>query len=119
MGDIRPRFAQGIRFTCADPDVLVRLLKEYDTNQASLDVMGFIGTRLLADREKPGHYMVMAEFAEVDGDRTAAEEAEFNNSRNETEGWLQKFMAAIHGEPEWTNYDEIYWTGITGNIRTG
>ena len=42
-----------------------------------------------------------------------------NNGRNETTGWYDKFLAAIDGEPEFFDYDEIYWTGITGNLRTG
>ena len=116
---MKPRFSQGIRFKCANLQPLVDLLRQYDSNQASMDVMGFIGVRLLCDRDNPGHYMVMAEFAEVDGARTAAEEAMLNNERNETTGWYEKFMAAIDGEPEFLNYDEIYWTGITGNLRTG
>lgn len=116
---MKPRFTQTIRFKCADPGALMDLLKQYDSNQASMDVMGFIGARLLCDRDRPGHFMVMAEFAEVDGELSAAEEAMLNNDRNETTGWYEKFMAAIDGEPEFINYDEIYWTGITGNLRTG
>lgn len=115
----QPRFAQGIRFKCADPDALIALQKEYDRGQASLDVMGFIGSRLYADRDSPGHYLILAEFAEVDGTRTAAEEAELNNARNETERWAAKLRSIVGGEPEWTHLDELYRTGITGNLRTG
>ena len=116
---MKPRFCQVIRCRCANPDALKDLLKQYDGNQASMEVMGFIGARLLCDRERPGNYLVMAEFAEVDGQRSAAEEAMHNNGRNETTGWYNKFLAAIDGEPEFFDYDEIYWTGITGNLRTG
>ena len=42
-----------------------------------------------------------------------------NNDRNETTGWYDTLLATIDGEPEFSNYDEIYWTGITGNLRTG
>jgi hypothetical protein len=113
------RFAQGIRIKCADEGALVRLLKEYDTNQASMDVMGFIGARLLADKDSPGEYMILAEFAEVSGDLTAEQEARLNDKRNETEGWYAKLRELIGDEPEWFHFDEIYWTGITGNLRTG
>ena len=116
---MKPRFCQVIRCRCANPDALKDLLKQYDGNQASTEVMGFIGSRLLRDRDHPDYYVLMAGFAEVDGARTAAEEAMLNNDRNETTGWYEKFMAAIDGEPEFLNYDEIYWTGITGNLRTG
>ena len=116
---MKARFIQGIRFKCANPQALVDLLKQYDSNQASMEVMGFIGSRLLCDREHPGNYLIIAEFAEVDGERTAAEEAMHNSARNETTGWYDKLLAAIDGEPEFFDYDEIYWTGITGNLRTG
>lgn len=115
----RRRFTQGIRIKCADPDALIELHKEYDRNQASLDVMGFIGARILADRDTPGQFLILADFAEVDGTLTAIEEAERNNQRNETEGWYTRLRELIDGEPEWIHYDEIYRTGITGNLRTG
>lgn len=116
---MRTRFTQTIRFKCADPNALVELLRQYDSNQASMDVMGFIGTRLLCDRNNSGHYVIVAEFAEVDGELTAAEEAMLNNERGETTGWYENLMKVISGEPEFNDYDEIYWTGITGNLRTG
>jgi hypothetical protein len=115
----RQRFTQGIRFKCSDPDGLVQFMREYDVNSASADLMGFIGVRVLADRDVPGHYLVIAEFAEVDGDLTPEEEAKRNEQRNEVEGWWPRFMALMDGEPEWSHYDELYRTGITGNLRTG
>ena len=113
------RFTQGIRVTCGDPDGLVQLLAEWDRNQATSDLMGYIGTRLLADRDEPGYYLLLAEFAEVEGDLTPAEEAERNNQREETERWAQQLRAMVDGEPVWTHYDELYRTGLTGNLRTG
>ena len=113
------RFQQGIRVTCSDPEALVQLLVEWDAGQATTEVMGYIGTRLLADRDEPGTFLILAEFAEVDGDLTPAEEAERNNRREETERWAQKLRARIGGEPIWTHYDDLYRTGITGNLRTG
>ena len=113
------RFTQGIRVRCADPDGLRRLLIEWDAAQATTDVMGYIGTRLLADRDKPGSYLILAEFAEVDGDLTPAEEAERNNQRRETERWAQSLRELVDSEPDWSHYDELYRTGITGNLRTG
>lgn len=113
------RFTQGIRVRCDDPEALLELLAEWDRSQASTEVMGYIGTRLLADRDEPGRYLILAEFAEVDGDLTSAEEAERNNQREETARWAQKLRSLVEGEPEWTHYDEMYRTGITGNLRTG
>lgn len=113
------KFAQGIRVRCSDPEALAELLAEWDEGQSATDVMGYIGTRLLADRDDTGHYLILADFAEVDGDLTPAEEAERNNQRNETERWAAKLRSLVDGEPEWIHFDELYRTGVTGNLRTG
>ena len=113
------KFAQGIRIRCGEPSALVELLAEWDEGQSSTEVMGYIGTRLLADRDRPGHFMILAEFAEVDGDLSPAQEAERNNQREETERWAAKLRDLVGGEPEWIHFDELYRTGITGDLRTG
>lgn len=113
------KFSQAIRVRATDPDRLIELLADWDRGQAADDVMGYIGTRLLADRDNPGEYMILAEFAEVDGDLTAAEEAELNNQRERTEEWARNLRALVEGEPEWVHYDEYYRTGLTGDRRTG
>jgi hypothetical protein len=113
------RFAQMINVRCDDPDALVALLAEWDQGQASADIMGYIGTRLLANRDESDCYVIIAEFAEVDGDLSPAEEAERNNQREETERWAQKLRQLIEHEPEWVHFDELYRTGLTGNLRTG
>jgi hypothetical protein len=113
------KFAQAIEFRTDDPDAVVELLAEWDRGQATTDVMGYIGTRLLADRDDPGRYLILAEFAEVDGDLTSAQEAERNNQREETERWAQKLRTLCDGEPTWIHYDEYYRTGLTGDLRTG
>ena len=113
------KFEQAISVRGGDPEDLVERLREWDAAQATTDVMGYIGTRLLADRDDPGSYMILAEFAEVDGDLTPAEEAERNNQREATERWAAKLRDLVEGEPVWTHYDELYRTGITGDLRTG
>ena len=113
------RFSQEMRVQCDDPVALAELLAEWDRGQASAEIMGYIGTRLLADRDHQGHYIILAEFAEVDGDVSAADEAAKNNVREETEQWVAKLRTLVHGEPEWVHYDELYRTGVTGNLRTG
>ncbi len=113
------KFTQGINIRCTDPEALAELLAEWDEGQSATDVMGYIGTRLLADRDDPGRYWILAEFAEVDGDLTPAEEAERNNQREETKRWAAKLRSLVDGEPEWIHFDELYRTGITGNLRTG
>jgi Antibiotic biosynthesis monooxygenase len=113
------KFQQAISFRSTEPGALVALLDEWDRAQASTEVMGYIGTRLLADRDDPGHYLIMAEFAEVDGDLSPAEEAERNNQREATRRWAEKLRALADDEPDWTHFDELYRTGLTGNLRTG
>lgn len=113
------RYTQGIRVKCADADALVKLLKEWDDNQANCEVMGFIGSRVFADADNPGEFLIMADFATVDGELTAEQEADRNNQREETEAWANKLRALVDGEPEWPHYHELYRTGITGNLRTG
>ena len=73
--------------------------------------MGYMGTRLLADRETPGRYVILAEFGVVDPDVSAADEAQRNNERPETQEWLERLRAVIDGEPEYHHYDELYRTG--------
>ena len=52
-----------------------------------------------------------------DGDLPAAAEAELNNQPKE--GALgRKLRALVEGEQEWIHFDELYRTGITGNLRT-
>lgn len=113
------KFAQMISLRSDDPTALAEHLAAWDRLQAGSDVMGYIGTRLLADRDDPGHYVILAEFAEVDGDLTAAEEAELNNRREETDRWARELREMADGEPDWIHYDELYRTGITGDLRTG
>ena len=112
------RFSQEMRVRCSDPDALVELLTDWDRGQAASEIMGYIGTRLLANRDEPGAFVILSEFAEVEGDLTAVEEAERNNQREETERWVTRLRELVEGEPEWVHYDELYRTGVTGNLRT-
>jgi Antibiotic biosynthesis monooxygenase len=104
-------FTQMISVRSDHPDALVRLLADWDRNQAETDVMGYIGTHVLADREDPGRYLIIAEFAVVDPDVPAAEEAARNNERPETQEWARKLLEIIEGEPVYRHYDELYRTG--------
>ena len=58
-------FSQTITVRCDDAAKLVELLTSWDLSQATSDVMGYMGTRLLADRENPGQYVVVADFGVV------------------------------------------------------
>ena len=106
-------FTQIISVRSDDPDEIVRLLAEWDRSQASSDVMGYMGTHVLADRENPGHYLIVAEFGVVDPDVPAADEAKRNNERPETQAWAERLRAFIEGEPSYRHYDELYRTGLS------
>ena len=104
-------FTQTISFRCTDPDELLRLIVQWDEMQAEADVMGYIGSHVLRDRDDPGHYVLVAEFAVVDPEVSAAEEAMKNNERPITQEWARRLLAISDGEPEWGNFDEVYRTG--------
>ena len=103
-------FSQTITVRCDDPAQIVALLAEWDVNQAASDIMGYMGTRVLADRETPGQYVIVADFGVVDPSVSAADEAARNDERPETRAWAERFRAVIDGEPEYRHFDEIYRT---------
>jgi hypothetical protein len=69
-----------------------------------------MGTRLLADREHPGQYLIIADFGVVDPDVSAADEASRNNERPETQAWAARLLELVDGTPVYANYDEFYRT---------
>ena len=86
-------FIQTIAVRSDNPEVLGDLLREWDRNQASADIMGYMGIRLLADREDPGAYLIIADFGVVDPDVSAADEAARNNDRPETQATSAAMMS--------------------------
>lgn len=103
-------FSQTITVHCADPTPILEMLVEWDLNQATSDIMGYMGTRVLADREKLGQYVMIAEFGVVDPNVSAADEAVRNNMRPETQAFAARLREVIDGEPEYHHFDEIYRT---------
>ncbi len=83
-------FSQMIGVRCDDPTPIIELLEQWDTDQSSTDIMGYMGTRLLADRENPGRYLIIADFGVIDPDVPAADEAKRNNDRPETQAWAAR-----------------------------
>ena len=103
-------FTQTISVRSDDPDALVQLLADWDRKQADTDIMGYLGSHMLADRENPGQYLITAEFAAVELDVSAAEEAARNNERPETKAWAKNLLEVIEGDPVYHHYDELYRT---------
>ena len=104
-------FTQIISVRSDDPDTIVQLLADWDRAQAETDVMGYIGTHVLADRDDPGHYLIIAEFAAVEPGVSAADEATKNNDRPETQAWAKNLLEVIDGQPAYGHFDELYRTG--------
>jgi hypothetical protein len=103
-------FCQTIVVRSDDPASIVELLEQWDMQQADADIMGYMGTRVLADRENPGQYMIIADFGVVDPDVSAADEASRNNDRPETKEWAARLLTLVEGEPTYHHYDELYRT---------
>jgi len=107
---VNRNFSQTITVRTDDPAPIVALLDDWDRNQATSDIMGYMGTRLLADREVPDQYVIIADFGVVDPNVSAADEAIRNNERPETRAWAARLLELIDGEPEYHHFDEIYRT---------
>jgi hypothetical protein len=109
---VNRNFTQTMTVRCDDPDALIELAEQWDVNQASADIMGYMGTRILADRDEPGVYVIEADFGVVDPAVSAIEEAERNNDRPETQEWARYLHEIATGPPVYRHYDELYRTGI-------
>jgi hypothetical protein len=107
---VNRNFSQTITVQCDDPAKLVDMLRQWDLDQATTDIMGYMGTRLLADRDNPGRYVIIADFGVIDPDVSAADEAVRNNERPETQAWAARLLDAIDGSPQYHHYDELYRT---------
>ena len=106
-------FSQTISVRCDDPAPIIALLEQWDLDQASTDIMGYMGIRVLADRENPGQYLIIADFGVVDPDVPAVDEAARNNERPETQASAARLRALV-GEIEFNHYDELYRTEFYG-----
>jgi hypothetical protein len=107
---VNRNFSQTIAVRCDDPAVLIEMLAQWDLNQATTDIMGYMGTRLLADRDNPGSYLCVVDFGVIDPDVSAADEAARNNERPETQAFAARLREVVGGEPEYRHYDELYRT---------
>ena len=103
-------FSQTITVRCDNPEILIQMLEEWDLGQATSDITGYMGSRLLADRDHPGQYVFIADFGVIDPDVSAAEEAVNNNERPETQAFAARLREVTEGEPEYRHYDELYRT---------
>lgn len=93
------QFTQHVVFNATSEEALVRLLEEWE-REGSSGAPGFLGGRVLRFRDKPGRYVIQADFA-------SWEDAESNNDRPETQAWAKQLMAVIDGEAKYENLDVL------------
>jgi hypothetical protein len=105
-------FSQMITLQCPELPKLIELVQEWDLAHATSDIQGYMGSRILADRENAGRYVVIVDFGVVDPDVTAAEEAERSNERPETKAMAAAVAEIIQGPPQYHNYDEVFRTDM-------
>jgi quinol monooxygenase YgiN len=92
-------FTQHIVFYASDEHAVETLLDEWRL-AGPTEGSGFLGGRLLRFRDKPGRYVLQAEF-------DSWESAEANNDRQETKEWSERFIELIDGEPKYENLDVL------------
>jgi hypothetical protein len=103
-------FSQMITVHCPHPEKLIELIQKWDIDHASTDIMGYMGTRVLADRQHADRYVCIVEFGVIDPEVSAAEEAARNNDRPETKAMVAAVNEIVDGAPEYHDFDEIYRT---------
>jgi len=110
---VNRNFTQTISVRCSDPErfgQLIEILREWDRDQATADIMGYMGLRILSDRAEPHRYLIVADFGVVDPDVPAADEAARNNERPETQATAARMRALLDEDPVYRNYDWEYLT---------
>lgn len=88
------RFTQHIVFYAENDDDVLKLVTERDGS----DAPGLVGGRVLRFRDKPGRYVIQADFESWDA--SAA-----NNDRPETQEWAERLRTIAQGEIKWENLD--------------
>ena len=93
------RFTQTMTVRAADGGALGELMSAWHEAEAGV-APGYLGNRLLADRDDPGRFLLVVDFS-------SADEAGRNNDRAETREWAGRLLELIDGEPEYGNFDEV------------
>jgi quinol monooxygenase YgiN len=92
-------FIQTISFSSSRMDELQKVMQEWDEQQTE-PAPGFVGTRVLKDRDTEGRFMVIAEFENYDM-------AMQNSARPETDAFAKRMAELCDGPPSFGNYDLI------------
>ena len=77
-------FTQTIRVSAKDGEAIADLMRDWDDMQSRADIMGYIGGAVLANRDEPDSYLIIADFGEVEPGVSSVEEAQRNNQHEQT-----------------------------------
>jgi hypothetical protein len=97
------RFTQTMTVRATNGQALGDLMAAWHEAEAG-KAPGYLGSRLLADRDDPGRFLIVVDFSSF-------AEAELNNDRAETAEWAARMMEVVEGNVAWGNYDEIQKAG--------
>ena len=92
------QFTQHVVFYAQDEDALMALVEDWTA--AGANTPGFNGGRILKFRDKPGRYVIQADF-------DSWEAAEANNDRPETKANAERLMGLVDGEVKYENLDVL------------
>lgn len=92
------KFTQHIVFYAKSEQAVLDLVESSNDDTAVMS--GFLGGRVLRFRDKPGRYVIQADFE-------SWEAAEANNDRPETQEWAGRMAAIIDGDPKFENLDVL------------
>jgi quinol monooxygenase YgiN len=95
-------FIQTISYITTKPEELQALSEQFDRDNP--DAPGFVGIKILKDRDKENTYLVIAEFENY-------EVAMENSARPETDAFAKKMSELVDGPPTFGNYDVIQTMG--------
>ena len=93
------KFVQTIRFSTTRIDDITKMSNEFDEQQGS-QAPGFLGVKILKDRDRENAYVVVAEFESY-------EQAMENSARPETDAFAKRMAELVDGPPEFGNYDVV------------
>ncbi len=90
------RFTQHIVFYADNEEDVLALVSNGDDSDES----GPTGGRVLRFRDKPGRYVIQADFESWDA-------AQANNDRPETQDWAARLAEVATSEIKWENLDVL------------
>lgn len=83
-----------------DASALQEHISKWHADQSGV-APGYLGSRLLADADQAGSYLIEVDFASED-------EARQNNDRQETQDWAMQARELADGEPTYRNLRRVY-----------